>query len=328
MARVFVTGGSGLLGGVLVTALRARGEEVVALARSDAAAAAMRARGALPVRAELLDEAGLAEAMRGCALVFHLAGINTLCPDDPVPLYEANVRGAETVVRAAARAGIARVVHTSSAAVLGETQGTIGREDTPHRGSYLSDYERSKALGEAAALAAGRAAGVEVVCVNPTSVQGPGRTSGTGRFLLLHLAGRLPAFVATRLSLVDIDDCVEGHLLAARRGRPGERYVLAGATLTTGEAIALLEDVAGPSPRRPRLVPRPTALAAAAALEAGFRLVRRPPPVCRAMVRTLLHGHAYDGSKATRELGLQYTPVRETFRRTADWARREGLVPG
>ncbi len=328
MAGVFVTGGSGLLGGALVAGLRARGEEVVALARSDGSAAALEARGARPVRAELLDEVGLARAMAGCDRVFHVAGVNTLCPEDPLPLYEVNVRGAEIAVRAAARAGIGRVVHTSSAAVLGEAHGTVGREDSPHRGSFLSEYERTKALGETAALAAGRAAGVEVVCVNPTSVQGPGRTGGTGRFLLAYLAGRLPAFVATRLSLVDIDDCVQGHLLAAERGAPGERYVLAGATLSSAEAIALLDDVAGPAPRRPRLVPGPAALGAAAAIELGCRLARRPPPVCRTMVRTLLHGHAYDGSKATRELGLEYTPVRETFRRTVEWARREGLVPG
>jgi len=328
MARVFVTGGSGLLGGALVAALSQRGDDVIALARSDAAASALAAGGARAVRAELLDEVGLARAMAGCEQVFHVAGVNTLCPGDPLPLYEVNVRGAELAVRAAGRAGIRRIVHTSSAAVLGEAHGTVGREDSPHRGTFLSDYERSKSLGESAALDAGRATGVEVVCVNPTSVQGPGRTGGTGRFLLAYFRGRLPVFVATRLSLVDIEDCVRGHLLAAQHGRPGERYVLAGATLTSAEAIALLDDVAGAVPRHPRLIPGRAALGAAAAVEAGFRLAGRPPPVCRTMVRTLLHGHAYDGTKATRELGLHYTPVKETFKRTVEWARSEGLVPG
>lgn len=323
--RAFVTGGSGFIGGALVERLRARGDEVVALARSDAAATKLADRGARTVRADLLDERALVEAMEGTEVLFHVAGVNAMCPDDPVPLYEVNVRGAETAVRAAARAGLRRVVHTSSAAVLGEAEGTVGREDTPHRGTFLSDYERSKHLGEAAALAAGRAAGIEVVSVNPTSTQGPGRAGGTARFLIAYLDGRLPVFVDTRLSIVDIADCVAGHLLAAERGTPGERYVLAGATLTSEEMLAVLTELTGPR-RRPILVPRPVALAAGVAAERAFRIVGRRPPICAAMIRTLLHGHAYDGSKAERELGLRYTPALETLRKTLEWARAAGLV--
>jgi dihydroflavonol-4-reductase len=127
------------------------------------------------------------------------------------------------------------------------------------------------------------------------------------------------------VSLVDIGDCVEGHLLAAERGQPGERYLLNGMTLTLTEALALAAEVAGVQ-REPRLLPRPVATVAAGAVERGFRLARRSPPVCKEMVRTLLHGHRYDGSRAERELGLRYTDPRETVRRTVDWARAEGLL--
>jgi len=325
VSPVFLAGATGLIGGALLARLRERGDEVVALARSDAAAATLAGQGARVVRGDLLDEEALAAGMAGCTLAFNAAGLNTLCPTDPFALFEVNVRGAEAVVRAAARAGVPRVVHTSSAAVLGEAQGTVGREDSPHRGWFLSAYERSKQAGEAAVFAAAAVTGVEVVCVNPASVQGPGRASGTGRFLIAQLNGRLPLFVRTRISLVDIDDCAEGHLLAAERGRPGERYVLSGATLSSDEALALVAEL-GAAPRRPRSVPGPLALGAAAAVEAACRVAGRRPPVCRDMVRTLLHGHAYDGSRATRELGLTYTPVRETLRRTIEWARGAGLV--
>ena len=124
-------------------------------------------------------------------------------------------------MRAAARAGAGRLVLTSSASTLGEAEGTVGSEDSPHRGAYLSTYERSKHDGERAALAAARRTGRRLVCVNPASVQGPGRAGGTGRILLAYLNGRLKAFVDTHISLVDIDDTVEGHLLAAERGQPG-----------------------------------------------------------------------------------------------------------
>jgi dihydroflavonol-4-reductase len=325
VSRVFVTGGTGVIGSALVARLLERGDEVVALARSDAAAAALEGRGVQVVRGDTVDQDALARGMEGCAYAFHVAGVNALCVDDERPLQRVNVDGAVAAARAAARAGVPRLVHTSSAATLGEPPGTVGNEDTPHRGWYLSAYERTKTEGERAALAAAREVGQDLVCVNPSSVQGPGRAGGTGRFLLAFLDGRLKLFVDTHVSMVDIADCVEGHLLAAERGVNGERYVLNGMTLTIMEALALASDVAGVQ-RSPRLVPRRLATVAATMVEGAFRLIRRQPPVCREMVNTLLHGHQYDGSRAERELGLRYTEPRETIRRTVDWARAEGLL--
>jgi dihydroflavonol-4-reductase len=258
-------------------------------------------------------------------VAYNLAGVNTLCVADPEPMRRANVDGAVAAVRAAGRAAVPRLIHTSSAATIGEAPGTIGNEWTPHRGWYLSTYERTKTEGERAAMAAARDVGQDVVYVNPSSVQGPGRASGTGRFLLAALDGRLPVFVNTDVSLVDIADCVEGHLLAAERGAAGERYLLSGIRLTVSEALALAAEVAGVE-RNPRLVPRALATAAGTVVEYAYRLGRRKPPVCREMVRTLLHGHRYDGSRAERELGVRYADPRETVRRTVEWARSEGLL--
>jgi dihydroflavonol-4-reductase len=325
VTRVFLTGGSGLIGGALAARLVERGDEVLTLARSDEAERALAALGARVVRGDVLDEDAMAAGMAGCALAFHVAGVNTMCPADPALLFHVNVRGAEAAVRAAARAGVPRVVLTSSAASLGEAAGTIGREDSPHRGSYLSVYERSKHEGEIAAFASARRAGIELVSINPSSVQGPGRAGGTGRIMIAYLNGRLRAFVDTTVSIVDIDDCVEGHLLGAERGRAGERYVLSGATISSTEALEIVSELSGVT-HRVRMLPPPVARAAGTLVEGVFRARRRTPPVCREMVRTLLHGHRYDGSRATRELGLQYTPVADTFRRTIAWAAREGLV--
>jgi dihydroflavonol-4-reductase len=325
VTRVFVTGGSGFVGGALVSRLVERGDEVVALARSEAAERAVTGGGARAVRGDVLDEDTLAAGMDGCALLFHVAGINTMCPTDPAALFHVNVRGAEAAVRAAARVGVPRVVLTSSAASLGEAAGTVGREDSPHRGSFLSVYERSKHEGESAAFAAARRAGVELVAINPSSVQGPGRAGGTGKIMIAYLNGRLRAFVDTTISLVDIADCVEGHVLGAERGRPGERYVLNGATFSSREALEIVSGLSGVH-HHVRLLPPPVARAAGTLVEGAFRVRGKAPPVCREMVRTLLHGHRYDGSRAARELGLRYTPVEETFRRTIEWAAMEGLV--
>ena len=325
MTRVFLTGGTGLIGGALGTRLVETGNELVALARSDDGERALAARGARVVRGDTLDEDALAAGMADCAVVYHVAGVNTLCPTDPARLFHVNVRGAEAAVRAAARAGVPRVVLTSSAATLGEAAGTVGDESSPHRGSYLSVYERTKHEGEVAAFAAARRAGVELVSINPSSVQGPGRSGGTGRIMIGYLNGRLRVFVDTTISIVDLADCVEGHLLGAERGIPGERYVLNGTTMSSRETLEIVRELSGVR-HRVRFLPPWAARLAGGLVGAAFRVGGKPPPVCGEMVRTLLHGHRYDGSRAERELGLRYTPVAETFARTIEWAVAEGLV--
>jgi dihydroflavonol-4-reductase len=325
VARIFVTGASGFIGGALAARLLERGDEVVGLARSDQAAAVVASRGAEVARGDLLDEDSLAAGMEGCAFAYHVAGVNTHCPADPAMLLKVNVGGTEAMVRAAARARIPRMVFTSSAAAVGEAPATVGREDTTHRGWYLSVYDRSKHLGEQAAFRAGQRLGVELVALNPSSVQGPGRSSGNGKLIIDYLNGRLRVFVDTYVSVVDIADTVEAHLLAAARGRSGQRYVLNGATIPSAEALRIVSELSGVS-EPVRMVPPALARAAAALAERLARARGRTPSLCRARVRTILHGHRYDGSLATRELGLSYTPVAETFRRTIEWAVAAGLV--
>jgi dihydroflavonol-4-reductase len=325
MDPVLVTGGSGFVGGAVLARLVAEGRPVRALARSDAAFEAVRRLGAEPVRGDILDPPSLARAASGCGVVYHAAGVNTFCLRDPRPMFEANVTGSENVIRAAAAAGAHRVVYTSSAATLGEATGTIGHEGCPHRGWFLSDYERSKYEAERAVKTLSEQLGLATVSVNPSSVQGPGRTRGTAKILLDYLNGRLRMVVDARMSLVDVADCVQGHLLAETRGVPGERYVLSGTTITVREALALLARVAGID-RPTRRLPPALARAAAVAIEGAARLRKRRPPLCREMIRTILHGHAYDGSRATRELGVTYTPIEESIRRTVAWYVEQGLV--
>jgi dihydroflavonol-4-reductase len=324
-ASTFITGGTGFLGRAIVEQLVAADRPVRALARSATAAEALAALGAEPVPGDVLDRASLEAGVAGCEVAYHVAGANAFCLPDPSPLYEVNVTGSHNVVLAAAAAGVRRLVYTSSAATLGEERGAVGSEESVHRGWFLSDYERSKYEAERALLDAAGETGLKVVCVNPSSVQGPGRTGGTARLLLGYLNGRLRSAVDTRLSVVDIADCTRGHLLAEERGAPGERYVLCGASLTVREGLELLGRVTGLD-EQPRFLPPRLALLLASGVETVGRVRRRKPSVCREMVRTLLHGHTYNGSKAARELELVYTPLEETLRRTVAWYVEEGLV--
>jgi dihydroflavonol-4-reductase len=321
-----VTGGSGFVGGAVVRRLVAEGRTVRALVRSRDAAETVAALGATPVTCDLTDTAGLVRTMRGAEDVFHVAGRNTPCPRDPSALERDNVDAAVAVAVATARAGARRLIHTSSAATLGEEEGAVGHEGSPHRGWFLSPYERTKYLGERAVLAAARDHGLDVVVVNPCSVQGPGRATGSAELLLRVARARTAVVVRSWISVIDVDDCAAGHLRAAAHGVPGERYVLSGSSLPVDDALRVVRDLTG-SPRRAVWIPR-AIVRAGAPLTTVARLGSGAvdPIVCPAVVRTLLHGHRYDGTKAYAELGLVCRPFEETVARILAWARAQGLL--
>lgn len=321
--NVYVTGGSGVVGAAVVRHLVAGGDHVRALSRSAASDEILTALGAVPVRGDVFDPAVLTETMTGCEVVYHIAGVNRMCLRDPRPMIHTNVEGSLTVLRAAGAAGVRRMVYTSSAAAIGEARGEVGTEQTVHSGVYRSNYERSKHLAELAVMA--EPGKVEVVSVNPSSVQGPGRATGTGKLLLDLVRGRLPFVVDTQVSIVGIDDCARGHLLAGAAGKPGERYILNSFTLGMREAVDLLREVSG-RPVKVGFVPPVVARVGAALTETGFRLAGRTPPVCREMVATMVAGHRYDGSRAATELDLEYTPARTVLSGLLDWFETEGLL--
>lgn len=323
MLNVAVTGGSGVVGRAVIRHLVADGHHVRALARSGSAADTVAAMGAEPHPGDLLEADSLAPLVRGRDWVFNVAGVNRMCVKDGSLMERVNVSGVRNVVAACRREGVGRLIHTSSAVTIGEAQGTVATETSPHRGFYLSDYERTKHLGELALFE--DPGDVEVVSVNPSSVQGPGRSTGTGKLILDVVNGKLRWLVDTTISLVDIDDCARGHLLAAAKGRPGGRYLLNGGSLGIREAVALASAASG------RSIPVHMVPAALATLAVGVavplsRLVGIQLPYCREMLRVLTFGHRYDGTAAGIELGLEYRSIQETIRRTVAWFDEERML--
>jgi dihydroflavonol-4-reductase len=303
--RILVTGGAGFVGGLLLARLVADGRRVRALVRR-------------PTDRERLPDPRVELAL----VVYHVAGLNQLCLADPTPLYRVNVEGTRKLLEAARRAGVRRVVHTSSAATLGGDGSRVMDETAGPPEAFTSHYARSKFEAEQVALGFD---GVEVVSVNPSSVQGPGRTTGTASVFIGYLNGRLPFDLPARFGLCYTQDCVNGHLLAEARGRPRQRYVLNTATLTNSEAIDLIAVIAG-LPDRPRTLPLPVAMGAAAVAEAVGWARGRQPKLCREFIRTAGHPHLYDGSRATHELGLRYTPLRDALEATVRWYLAQRLV--
>lgn len=317
----FITGATGVVGSHLLRALVERGDSVTAVARNQTSAGQLQDAGATPVLGDITRPDFLPEAMWGADVVFHVAGVNEGCPKDVNLMDRVNIDGAVSVVEAAAEAGVGRVVLTSSVAAIGEAEGMIGTENTRHSGEYVSAYARSKHLGEQAATRAAADRGVDLVVVNPASVQGPGRSSGSAELIQRVLKSKRPMLVDVAVSIVDIADCTTGHLLAADKGRPGHRYILSGATISVSEAVQLINESAG-TEIRPRWV------SATIMKSLGSPLSRIIPSssICPDLVRSLLHGHRFDNTRSRVDLGLEYTPIAETFARTITWFRDQGLA--
>jgi dihydroflavonol-4-reductase len=321
----FVTGGSGLVGGHLIGRLVSEGWSVDALVRSSEAAEKVSALGAAAVPGDLFDTSGLADVMGRSTIVFHVAGVNDTCPRNADSMDRVNVEGTRSVVGAAATAGVERVVYTSSAATIGEARGVLATEATPHSGGFLSPYARSKYLAEQAAFTEANRLDIDLVSVNPSSVQGPGRATGSAEILIRILNSRRPILVDTNISIVDVEDCTVGHIAAATHGEPGTRYLLSARPTTVADAVSVIAEFLG-QPIRPRWVSTSVAKAVGLPLVWVAGKARPGAGICPALVRTLLHGHRFDANMATEELGVTFRPATKTLERTAQWLVSEGYV--
>ena len=329
--KALVTGATGFVGSNLVRELVADGVEVRILvrARSDRRAVAD-----LPVEVaigDLLDPPSLAPALQGVDHLYHVAADYRLWAPDPTVLYRVNVDGTRALLQAAEAAGVSRVVYTSSVGTLGlPPNGTPGTEATPVTlADMVGDYKRSKFLGEREAEAAA-ARGVPVVIVNPSAPVGPWdwKPTPTGRMLVDYLKGRMFAYLDTGLNIVHVRDVARGHVLAAARGRVGERYILGHAEGNLGlrEIFVRLAPYTGiPAPRW--RLGHAAALAFAMLFEGASRLTGREPLASRTAVRMARKRMFFDPGRAVRELGLPQTPIDQALRDAVDWFWAHGYAP-
>jgi nucleoside-diphosphate-sugar epimerase len=319
--RVFLTGGTGFIGGEVARLLRGRGDEVRALVRTPAKAAALEAMGCELVAGDLSDEAALTEACRGMDAVVHGAALYEVGvpADRREAMVDANVCGTERVLGAALAAGVGKAVYVSTVAVFGNTRGHIADEGwvRPDDGSYTSVYEETKVLAHRRAHEIA-SRGLPLVTVQPGVVYGPGDTSAIGDLLSRFLHGKLPALPFPEMGITPVhrDDVAAGVLLALDKGVPGESYVLAGTPLRMRELLAELAAVSGRKPPRFAL---PTAVVRAVAPLGRF--VGPPlgfPPNLREVLSSSDRVTFWaSGKKATDELGWTPRPLAEGLRQLA-----------
>jgi dihydroflavonol-4-reductase len=248
---------------------------------------------------------------------------------DPREIYSSNVEGTQCLLDACREAGVKRLVYTSSVATLAAPRdGSLSDERTAGRlEEMVGAYKRSKLLAEQLVLKAASNA-VPAVVVNPTTPVGPGdwKPTPTGRIIVDFLRGRMPAYVETGLNLVPVEDVATGHLLAAERGRIGERYLLGARNMTLKEIFDALAAVSGrPAPRV--RIPLALAFAIGSASEAVAHFAGREPRVPLEGVRMARHPMFVVCSKARRELEFAPGSVESALERAVTWYVDHGYVP-
>jgi dihydroflavonol-4-reductase len=323
-----VTGGTGFVGANVVRELLRDGATVRVLARP---ASDRRALAGLPVETmdgDLTDRRSIERAVARVATVYHVAADYRLWARDPRELYRANVDGTRTVLEAAGQAGVRRIVYTSTVGALGiPKDGTPGTEESPVTlADMVGPYKASKFLAEQAALELARA-GLPIVIVNPSAPVGPWdvKPTPTGQMVVDFLAGRMFATLDTGLNIVHVRDVARGHLLAAAKGRIGDKYILGHQNLSLAAIGQLLAEITGR--RAPWLrVPYALAWCGAACSEALARVSGGAPKVPLTAVRMARKRMYFTPAKAVRELGLPQTDAREALYDAACWFAQHGYA--
>ena len=283
--------------------------------------------GVTPVIGDLRDRASIDSAISGCGLVFHVAADYRLWSANPDDLYKSNVEGTRNVLAAAEKAGVERLVYTSTVGCIGMPQGSLGCETNPATLAEMSGhYKRSKFLAEQEALAFARK-GFPVVIVNPTAPVGDHdfKPTPTGKIIVDFLKGKMPAYVDTGLNLVDAGDTAEGHWLACEHGKPGERYILGSENLTLRDILKKLASLSGlPAPRF--RIPYGIALAAGFCSTAWANWTGSEPRAPLEGVRMAKKKMWVTHERASRELGFKPGPADIALQRAVTWFQANGYA--
>ena len=321
---IFITGATGFVGGAVARQLVAAGHQLRVLVRPGAD---LRLLAGLPVQhvnGHLGDTAALQQGMAGCEWVFHVAALYSFWGHTWQEFEQSNIQGTRNVIEAAGRAGVKRIVYTSSIATLGlNPDHSPADETTPvSLQDMIGSYKRSKFLAEQSVRQlAGQ--GLPVVIVNPSAPVGVGdyKPTRTGQLLLDYLRRRMPGYVDTGLNVVDVDEVAAGHLLAAANGQPGERYILGGENITLKQLLDCLAEISGLPPVRLH-IPQAVALAFSY-LDAGLARLfpHHIPTATPETVRLSRRYEYFDSSKAQRELGYSHGSARQALAKAVAWYR-------
>jgi dihydroflavonol-4-reductase len=325
-----LTGATGFVGAAVLRCLIAAGHNVRALVRPKSDRRNLSGVDCEIVTGDLTDEESLQRAVQGCEAVFHVAADYRIWVPDREKMNRVNVQGTVDLIRAAAVAGVSRIVYTSSVATLRLRDDGFPADEQSQ--AELSDmigaYKQSKFLAEQEVKRLVNDAGIPVVIVKPTAPFGPRdvKPTPTGRLVVEAASGRMPAYVNTGLNVVHVDDVATGHLLAYEKGAIGESYILGGENRTLKWILETVAELTGQRPPRIRL-PHWFVTPIAYIWEGVTRVRGSGEPMMTVdsvrMSRKLMY---FSIEKARRELGYSPRPAIEALRDEIEWFYKHGYV--
>jgi dihydroflavonol-4-reductase len=329
LAQTLITGATGLVGSAVARKLVAEGIPVRALVRSSSPRFHLADLGLQFVEGDMRNARSIEAAMSGVRVVFHVAADYRLWARDADEIFAANVEGTRTVMQEAKKAGVERIVYTSSVATIAlRDNGSAADESIGLQVEEgIGAYKRSKIAAERLVEAMVANEGLPAVIVNPSTPIGPRdvKPTPTGRIIVEAARGRMPGFLDTGLNIVHVDDVADGHLAALKRGRIGERYILGGENVLLADMLADIARLVGRRPPRWR-IPRAMVIPVAYAAEATARLTGREPFTTLDGVRMAAHHMFFTAAKAERELGFRARPYRQALADAVDWFRAAGYL--
>lgn len=328
MKKIFLTGATGFIGERLALRLAEDGHQVHALVRDPHKAARLTHPQIIKFAGDLSDEAAMKAAMAGCSEAYHLAALAKVWDKNPNAFYEINVLGTRKLLDAARDAGVAKVVVTSTAGVMGPSSAKwpIVSENSERATDFFTEYESTKYESEQEIIARAQQ-GEHIVIVNPTRVYGPGFLSDSNAVTMMitrYSQGKwrvIPGDGHKVGNYVFVEDVVNGHLLAMERGRSGERYLLAGENASYNEFFEQLAEVCGQQYRLFR-IPVAVLLTASQLMVLWNKLTGAAPLITPNWVRKYLYHWRVDSAKARQELGYDPTPLREGMAQTVRWFKQ------
>lgn len=326
--KTLVTGATGFVGSTIVRELLQEGVEVRVVAREGSDRRNLDGLDVEVVHGDTTDRASMRAALKRCDTLYHVAAYFAHWSLDRQRFYDVNVEGTKNVLEEALAQGLAKVVYTSTANSMGaHGAGNLATEQSEFNEWETGDhYAISKYLGEVEARKIG-GRGLPLVIVNPTLVIGVRdlKPTPSGKLIVDIVNGAMPGYIDGATNIIDVEDVARGHLLAGKKGRIGERYILGNVNVTVGELFRLVASAAGVSPPRLKL-PYGGAIALGYVLDVVARAIRRPPLFSLSQVRIGGMGEHFDNSKAVRELGLTLTPLEVTVKRTIEWFVEHGYA--
>ena len=327
MTKSLITGANGFVGSAVTRCLLEAGHEVRCLVRPGSDRRNLDKLHVEISEGDLRSAPSLKRAVTGCDNLFHVAADYRLWVPNPDTMYEINVKGTRALVLAAAEAGMKRMVYTSSVATLGTAEnGVPANEDTPSSlGSMCGHYKRSKFMAEEIVQQMTREHNLPMVIVNPSTPIGPRdiKPTPTGRIVVDTLRNRRPAYVNTGLNIVHADDIAEGHLLAYKHGKPGERYILGGENMTLLQILQKIDEIRGKQTRRFGL-PLKLMVPAAWLMEKMSTVTKVEPRATVDSVSMAKKKMFYSSDKAVRELGYRYRPAAAALEDAMNWFQANG----